>query len=384
MNNKVFSSLLTAAIILTSVSPTHAGSPNLLTFNNSLTVTQEELISACKSFDAEWQKFLGLNSLSVEQIEVVNVKDLHLSVFFALDNPSYKPRNICVESGDKFRNLIATIRVTPESPLAKLYEAFDSLNIPIESVVALKVLDNGRVIVFYNSSLQTAKRFLPPIIAKAVLQAASQQSGLPIFQLRIVRAKYVIWPNGCLGLGGSDQVCTQALVPGWRVTVEGGQQRWVYRTNESGSLVLLEGGAGTIQPIEIPQNELPPPLPQGAVFRAITTGGIAGLSFETILQDDGRVIQVETNGTTPPREFCRISPQQLRQFQQLVESQKFARLNGLRYPEPVGSADFFSITFTSQVATVSYSDAVVERLPIPLENVIQAWNQILGCTQGEK
>jgi hypothetical protein len=54
------------------------------------------------------------------------------------------------------------------------------------------------------------------------------------------------------------------------VTVKGGRQTFVYRTNESGSVVKLESGAtqGNSGAVEIPRSELPPPLGEGVVFRA--------------------------------------------------------------------------------------------------------------------
>ena len=74
---------------------------------------------------------------------------------------------------------------------------------------------------------------LPAPVESAVLQAASGQSGLPLSSLRIVNAEQRTWSDGCLGLGGPDLLCTQALVPGWQVTVEGSKKRLIYRTGES-------------------------------------------------------------------------------------------------------------------------------------------------------
>lgn len=47
------------------------------------------------------------------------------------------------------------------------------------------------------------------------------------------------WPDGCLGLGG-DQMCTQAIVPGYEVTVQANGSERVYRTNADGSVVVRE------------------------------------------------------------------------------------------------------------------------------------------------
>ena len=77
---------------------------------------------------------------------------------------------------------------------------------------------------------------LPATLESAVLQDASKQLGLPLTSLRIVNAEQRTWPDGCLGLGGSDVFCTQALVPGWQVTVEGRKKRLIYRTGKSGGV----------------------------------------------------------------------------------------------------------------------------------------------------
>lgn len=235
---------------------------------------------------------------------------------------------------------------------------------------------------------QKASVKLPKSVADAVLQEASLQLGLPISELSIVQAEKQTWTDGCLGLGTLVELCLQALVPGWRVTVEAGQQRLVYHTNETGSSLRLNeaasqtGDAGTIKPVQIPSNELPPPLLEGVIFRQIVSGGIAGITYETNLFSDGRVIrvQVNLNGTTSQTETYRISQQQVREFRQVLKQQQSA-FNGLSYPAPSGAADYFSYTLTSQAGTTIYTGINQERLPSSLQAVIEAWNQVLSSTQ---
>ena len=50
----------------------------------------------------------------------------------------------------------------------------------------------------------------------------------------------------------------------------------------------------TIQSVPIPANELPPPLDKNGVFREITSGGIAGKTYETVLLKDGQLIRTKT------------------------------------------------------------------------------------------
>ena len=221
---------------------------------------------------------------------------------------------------------------------------------------------------------------IPTSVAKAVLQSASQQLGLPTSQLRIVQTQKRTWQDGCLGLARSGEVCTQALVSGYRVTVAGGSCRLVYRTDASGTVKLDEVASQndikTIKPLPIPKSELPPPLPEGAIFRAIASGGITGRTSETTLMNDGRVIQVVLNltGTASRPQLHQISQQQVQQFHQLL--QFLSQFKGLSYPAPSGAADYVTVSLTSQMGTTRYADIALSSLPDSLQRVIRAWNQI--------
>jgi hypothetical protein len=88
-----------------------------------------------------------------------------------------------------------------------------------------------------SQSVEDTVESLPNAIAEAVLKDVQERTGMQVADLKIVKVERQTWSDGCLGLGG---VCTQALVPGWQVLVASEKQLWVYRTNESGSLVKLD------------------------------------------------------------------------------------------------------------------------------------------------
>ncbi|MGC9528218.1 MAG: hypothetical protein ACP5D7_22010 [Limnospira sp.] len=81
---------------------------------------------------------------------------------------------------------------------------------------------------------------IPPSVASAVFDAASRRLGFPHAAFRIADAEAQTWPDGCLGLSEPGTFCTQALVPGWQVTVSDGNAQLVYRTDRSGSTVKLD------------------------------------------------------------------------------------------------------------------------------------------------
>ena len=87
---------------------------------------------------------------------------------------------------------------------------------------------------------QTTEENSPNSVSNSVLREVSRRTSLPTSNFRIVESQRRNWSNGCLGLSSPGIACTEAIVPGWRIVVANGQQRWVYRTNESGSLVKLD------------------------------------------------------------------------------------------------------------------------------------------------
>jgi len=77
-------------------------------------------------------------------------------------------------------------------------------------------------------------------LVSSLQQNLSKQTGIPTDKLKIVESKQKTWSDGCLGLGKSEEMCSQAMVQGWQVTFSDGTQRWVYRTNGAGNVSRLE------------------------------------------------------------------------------------------------------------------------------------------------
>jgi len=246
---------------------------------------------------------------------------------------------------------------------------------------------NGQVLRLENRNTANNSNNLPRNIANRVLRDAAQKLNVSSSQLKLVKAERRNWSDGCLGLGRPEYQCAAAITPGWLVTVEGRQQRLVYRTGDAGGAIALDNAASSVvdngnKPIQIPTSELPPVLERGAIFRAISSGGFALRTYETTLFNDGRVVSVLVNNSNDSQpQTYQISRQQVRQFRQLLQRQQFNQFDRLSYPVSQGAADFINITLSSRTATTSYTDANQNNLPRPLKAVIAAWNQIASNTQ---
>ena len=81
---------------------------------------------------------------------------------------------------------------------------------------------------------------LPTVVKSAVLSDATQRVSKPVAALRITQAQKQSWGDGCLGLAEPGKVCTQVIVPGWKVVVSDGLRELVYRTDDKGRQVKLE------------------------------------------------------------------------------------------------------------------------------------------------
>jgi hypothetical protein len=231
---------------------------------------------------------------------------------------------------------------------------------------------------------------LPRQVANAVIQDLTKKQNVSPRKLKIVDYSQQTWRDGCLELPQPDEFCTQALVPGWLVVASNETQKWAYHTNKDGSSLRLEPvttsknnqpapakAVNNIQPVPIPANELPPPLDQGVVFREIASGGITGRTYETVLRNDGILIRVRIgDANDSERSVRRVSLQQVKQFEKLLDKKRLSKYKNLSYPAPSGAADFITYTLTSQAGTFQYNDISQDSLPKVLQSVVQAWRQI--------
>jgi hypothetical protein len=231
-----------------------------------------------------------------------------------------------------------------------------------------------------SSVLMDRTLALMPKAAEVIKKDAAKLSGSS--NLRIIAAKFQKdWNGSCEGVPN----CTRPIAPGWQATVSNGRDSYVYRVKEDGSQFELQGQNGnnkTIEPVPIPAKELPPPLARNVVFREITSGGFTGRTFETVLLNDGRLIRTLVGDANDSgRSVRRVSPQQVRQFQQLLERQRFAQFKNLNYASIAACCDISTHTLTSRDGTVRYNIVPIDGLPGNLRAVVEAWNQLRGSTR---
>lgn len=81
---------------------------------------------------------------------------------------------------------------------------------------------------------------LPPVAALEAQNALAAKLSIDVEAVTIVGFEPAEWPDGCLGLAEAGEMCTMALVSGWRVELIAEGETYIARTNENGTQVRFE------------------------------------------------------------------------------------------------------------------------------------------------
>ena len=80
---------------------------------------------------------------------------------------------------------------------------------------------------------------LPPVIAAR--EALAALSGRTLEEVEVVSVTPMQWPDACLGIQHSGDVCAQVITPGYEVTLNLDGNVAIYRTDEGANARLASG-----------------------------------------------------------------------------------------------------------------------------------------------
>jgi hypothetical protein len=116
------------------------------------------------------------------------------------------------------------------------------------------VWSNGRIIVLYAGQDTQTLSMLNRVVGTPVIGGVATDEDLPaavetavetlagelpatVDEFQVVTFESVQWPDGCLGLAEPGEMCTQAIVPGWRVVLQVRDEQYEVRTDMQGMQV---------------------------------------------------------------------------------------------------------------------------------------------------
>jgi hypothetical protein len=87
----------------------------------------------------------------------------------------------------------------------------------------------------------TLAEVIPPDVALKVQNTVSEVLGVPPESIQLENIEKMDWPNSCLGLPAEgDEVCAEAITPGWLLTFNINDQQYQYRVDATGAVVRQE------------------------------------------------------------------------------------------------------------------------------------------------
>ncbi len=72
---------------------------------------------------------------------------------------------------------------------------------------------------------------------RAAIATLAQSLGLKAEQIKVVSTEAVTWPNGCLGVQRLGVLCTQLVVPGFRIILSANGKQYEVHTNQDGTSI---------------------------------------------------------------------------------------------------------------------------------------------------
>jgi hypothetical protein len=81
---------------------------------------------------------------------------------------------------------------------------------------------------------------LPPDVAINIRDRVSEILGVPVESIQLQSIEQTEWPDSCLGLGGPDESCAQAVTPGWLLVFTADGQEYRFRVDQTGTEIRRE------------------------------------------------------------------------------------------------------------------------------------------------
>jgi hypothetical protein len=79
----------------------------------------------------------------------------------------------------------------------------------------------------------------PPAVAAAIAWV-SETKGIDPGSVGVLGYEHVDWPDACLGLARTDEMCATVITPGWKIVLQTDTEPVIVRTDELGAIVRAE------------------------------------------------------------------------------------------------------------------------------------------------
>ncbi|NET27642.1 hypothetical protein [Okeania sp. SIO1I7] len=153
-------------------------------------------------------------------------------------------------TANKFANLIKSATETKIDDQTEISQPFFLKNKSINQILVVsepsinqnfdEIKKIGKPTLYRVEKLADRDEIIPNYIVDAVREDLSNQTGILPENIKVTQVSQETWPNTCLGLANSNELCGQRLVEGWYIILSDGNYTWAYRTDNQGKLIRVE------------------------------------------------------------------------------------------------------------------------------------------------
>ncbi len=146
----------------------------------------------------------------------------------------------------------------------------------------------------------------PSAAEQAAIQYVSTKYNIPADQLTILSTAPMTWPNGCMGVVIPGVMCTEMVVDGFIIKLEGNGQQFEIHTNQDGSSVIdAAQQLATLKFVVLGSDQsiklVDPNIPLGATYNPaftgfLPTGGSANETAYVLGISQSKAVAVDANG----------------------------------------------------------------------------------------
>ena len=174
------------------------------------------------------------------------------------------------------------------------------------------------------------------------IKSLSQQLGIAPSEIKLLTSEETEWPDGCLGLARRDEMCTMAMVPGYRFVLQAQEQQYEVRTDREGRYARVALEDGMLPGLDVPLRD------DELLISWRREGGIAGFCDQLMVSPAGEVVAASCAGA----HASRVGGFMLSEQQQATLNEWVNSYMSFEYVEkdPAEAADAMSQTlaFTGQ------------------------------------
>ncbi len=236
---------------------------------------------------------------------------------------------------------------------------------------------------------------LPDDVAQKLLRQVANDQQVSVRRLKVAEIKSDFL-DGCLDIypinpSGKPTGCRLKIAsrPGYRAITTNDRQTWVYHLYDDARKIAYNPTASRSRnPVRVSYELLerePGSLRADVIFQSRLSSDLTGQTTTIQLTSDGKVTRLITapNIRSIPQVIKTLSPQQVRQFQQFLNRQRFPNLNGLSYLTSAALAGDLTTTYQTQDTVVQIinlkkdNDREKDKLPIALRQIFNTWERLI-------